>query len=267
MSSRDFLGSRLKEFRVSKGYTGIQVAKLIGINQSTLSRIEAGSLRPDDTYIEGFAKALKLSRKENQELELLVLAFRHEYERWDYDDPHLIENLQNRVQVLEAHSATLDSLSLHVIPGLLQLPKYSDALFLKFGLSDQRLRAKAVQARQQRQTRIQGSDTRIRFLLHQDALTFAIASEEVLTAQRKALSVWVSENEEKAELRILTNRVELPSCPVTSFTIYDGKYVSVETLTTSIGRFFKDEVRQYQEQFDTLWMSAESGRKASKLLV
>lgn len=266
MSSRDFLGNHLKELRVSKGVSGVQVAKLIGINQSTLSRIEAGSLRPDDKYLEGFAKALKLNKRENQELELLVLAFRHEYERWDYDDPYLIENLQKRVQVLEEHSTTLDTLCLHVVSGLLQLPKYSEAVFSKFGLLDPKHRVKAVQARQQRQTRIRASDTRIRFLLHQNTLTFALAGEEILNAQRKALSAWVSDNDSKAELRILTDRVELPSCPVTSFTIYDGKYVSVETLTTSIGRFFRDEVQRYQLQFDALWAAAERGSKARKLL-
>lgn len=52
----DNFGSRLKQYRVDKGWTGTQLAETIGISQGSLSEIENGKREPSGKFFHGIAK-------------------------------------------------------------------------------------------------------------------------------------------------------------------------------------------------------------------
>lgn len=54
-----YMASKLKEARVNAKLTQNQAAKLLGMTQSNLSKIEAGLLRLDVFQVENFAKTYK----------------------------------------------------------------------------------------------------------------------------------------------------------------------------------------------------------------
>lgn len=54
------LGKRIKELRVSKGIKQCELADLLGMERSNLTRIESGKQRPSDEYLEKIAKILNV---------------------------------------------------------------------------------------------------------------------------------------------------------------------------------------------------------------
>ena len=51
----DTFGSRLKQYRIDKGWTGTQLAEIIGISQGSLSEIENGKREPSGKIFYGIA--------------------------------------------------------------------------------------------------------------------------------------------------------------------------------------------------------------------
>jgi transcriptional regulator with XRE-family HTH domain len=52
------LGARIAEARKAAGFTQIQLAAVLGIEQSYLSRWERGKVRPSERYREALTQAL-----------------------------------------------------------------------------------------------------------------------------------------------------------------------------------------------------------------
>lgn len=55
MGNGDFFGARLKIFRKNKGITGIELARIIGISQGSLSDLERGKTNPSLGTIQNLA--------------------------------------------------------------------------------------------------------------------------------------------------------------------------------------------------------------------
>ena len=58
------LGKRIKELRISKGIKQCELADLLGMERSNLTRIESGKQRPSDEYLEKIAKILNIEIQE-----------------------------------------------------------------------------------------------------------------------------------------------------------------------------------------------------------
>jgi transcriptional regulator with XRE-family HTH domain len=58
------IGRRLKELRLRRGMTQVEVARELGINQSAVSEYEKGEIRIHAALVAGFAKVLRASADE-----------------------------------------------------------------------------------------------------------------------------------------------------------------------------------------------------------
>lgn len=63
-ASEKTIGLRLRDLRIRRGLTQVELARAVGINQSALSDYETGTVRLHAALVAGFAKALKASADE-----------------------------------------------------------------------------------------------------------------------------------------------------------------------------------------------------------
>jgi len=58
------LGKRIREIRIEKGITQVQLAHSIGKDQQSIQRLEAGNINPSYYYLCEIAEGLKISIEE-----------------------------------------------------------------------------------------------------------------------------------------------------------------------------------------------------------
>jgi Fic family protein len=114
------IGNILKEARLSKKLTGVEAAKLLGIDASLLNRMESGSRTPTKEHIQAMSKLYKIPVKqlqiewlsdkiynelkdEDYALEALQVAEAiFSYGRADYEDEEIISKINKLKKQLDA---------------------------------------------------------------------------------------------------------------------------------------------------------------------
>lgn len=181
---RQQLAAELRRLRDLAGISGRELAKRVGISQSTLSRIEAGTVVPPLPQVLEWAKAVGADADCQQSLHALTEAA-HSPEVHDWaaslaERPHL----QDDVRAFEEDAHVVRNFQPTLVPGLLQTADYARRVFATFDppYSPDALTA-ALAARLHRQRVLYDPAKRFEFLITEAALRFRPGPHRILLAQ------------------------------------------------------------------------------------
>ncbi len=183
LGKRRQLGGELRRLREQAGLSGRDLAALVGISQSKVSRIESGATIPTVPEVTGWASATRAADSAPDVLRMLTDAAYNEVHPWDdalRDQAHL----QDAIQELENSSGVKQIYEPSVVPGLLQTAEYARRLFTMFEPPYAERDIPAVVAgRLDRQTALFDPARRFEFLITEAALRFRLGPASVMAAQ------------------------------------------------------------------------------------
>ncbi|MGV9662908.1 helix-turn-helix domain-containing protein [Nocardia niigatensis] len=181
---RQQLGAELRRLRDMAGISGRELAKRVGISQSTLSRIEAGQVVPPLPQVLDWAKEVGAEPDSQHSLRALTEAA-HSPEVRDWaaslaDRAHL----QDDVRAFEEDAQVVRNFQPALVPGLLQTADYARRVFATFDppYAPDALAA-ALAARLERQRVLYDPAKRFEFLITEAALRFRPGPHRMLLAQ------------------------------------------------------------------------------------
>lgn len=187
-SKRRRLAAELVRLRDQAGLSGRQLARQVGISQSKVSRIEAGTAMPSMPEVTAWVEAVGTDTETRNRLRDLTEAAYIEVHSWRSllrDRPHLQKDIGQR----EAAASQVRTFQASIVPGLLQTPDYATHVFSMFQISyttDDA--AAAVAARMRRQTALHEGG-RFDFLMTEAALRWRPGSSGMLAAQLERISL------------------------------------------------------------------------------
>lgn len=227
--ARASLGINVRALREASGLSGKQLGDLIGISQSLVSKYERGTSKISRETLEKVMKALNASAPERSapvskfELsQLPALSMRAVIAGG-------VENRQREIRDYEQYVRNFAQFEQTVIPGLLQLPNYTREVLARFGVPEASIEA-AISERRQRQHALTQSERSFHFVIAETVLYTPISTVGVLIEQLR----WLMMNLEWAHVRIGLVPAVHGNVPgaLTGFMIYDGRYVTTETVVT-----------------------------------
>jgi transcriptional regulator with XRE-family HTH domain len=259
------LGGRLRELRVAAELTGTELARLMGISQSKLSKIETGRVSASVEDIERFADALKLPEDVRESLLDHATTILTEFNTWRVLTRRGLQRKQREVYEIEMSSTVMKTFHAILIPGLLQTAEYTRQLLLKAGFRDSDRLAEAVTTRLERQTLLYDQGRHFEFLIAESAFRFRYGSVPTMLAQLDRISSLATLPNVK--IGIIPWSAEVPTVPLSGFDIYDDKLVTVETITAEITVHDANDIQLYLNTFESLTTAAVYDEPAGNALM
>ncbi len=246
-SQRQRLGTELRKLRKLAGLNGYQLAEHVGISQSKVSRIEAGSAVPTIREAEASARAVGASDDVLANLIGMAEAALTEVETWRIALRHGLPNLQTDVRALEANARRISNFQPSLMPGLLQTAEYARRVFT---LADE--------------------DRRFEFLVTEAALRWRPGPPKLLLAQLDRVgSVATLSN---VSIGLIPQDTEATAAGSHGFAIYENRedseepFVRVELIHGELTVSDPEDVAIYREWFSRLGSAAVFGEDARSLL-
>ncbi|MGY2006536.1 helix-turn-helix domain-containing protein [Nocardia gipuzkoensis] len=183
------LGRALRDARQANGYTLEQVAEVLEISRSTLSRLELGQnekVRVRD--IDYICQFYGLPQDRIEYLKLLVTQSTARV--WWEDFQNLIRPGFNTYLQLEAAATELHFFQSLVIPGLLQTPDYARSVGASASVGTSEEADRLVERRIQRSAILtrRHKPMRAEFLLHESALRTVVGSRSIMASQYRHIA-------------------------------------------------------------------------------
>src|SRR5690625_3414781 len=180
------LSAELRRSRQEANFTASQVAKEVGWTHPKVTKMETGAskrIKPDD--LDKLMDLYGITDPERREC-MQALAKDARLRGWwsKYKDVFKNESLPD----FEAEASTLRTYESQVIPGLLQIPEYTESIFRggRYTDSDEiERRAEARMARREILTRF--DPVRLRTVIDESALNRLVGGPEVLVKQLRHL--------------------------------------------------------------------------------
>lgn len=264
------LATELRLLRDLNGVTGRELARRIGISQSKVSRIEAGTVLPSTAEVAAWARAAGAADETQRLLEALTDAARTEAETWQAaleGRPHLQDEILER----EAAARRARTFQPAVVPGLLQTSAYAQRVLTMFKAQvPQTSVAAAVAARLDRQLALYEDDKEFEFLITEAALRWRPGPVRLLLAQYDRIAT-VS-TLDAVSIGIIPFAVEAETVLSHGFALYDGAepdpapFVLVETDHAWLTVSAPDDVALYQDRWSSLRKMARFGDEAREFL-
>jgi transcriptional regulator with XRE-family HTH domain len=252
------LGGELRGLRDLAGLSGRDLARQLGISQSKVSRIEAGTTLPSLPEVKAWATAVGASVEVREWLIDTTEAAFTEVHPWR-TALGVRTHLQDEVRERELRAKTSRVFQPSVVPGLLQTADYARRVFGMFQAkvyTDEGLAA-AVAGRLHRQLALYEHGRRFEFLITEAALRWRPGPAATLLAQLdRIFSVSTLEN-----VSIGLIPFTKPATVYTShgFVIYaadeesdQGTIATVETIHAQLIIHSPDDVRLYEERWSML---------------
>jgi transcriptional regulator with XRE-family HTH domain len=262
---RELLGQRLAELRVQRGVSGRQLAPRLGVQQPALVKVERGKLIPSTQYLTKFARALKLSPAERDEIFTLADSLLHKTHRVQLGREGEFTRLQRLVSALDYRE--LRVFQMNLVPGPLQTEAYSRALFLTDppdGKEQPRVEAdleSALKERRKQTDRLSHAHRRFVFLIHENALRTRICPAKTMTSQLRHL-VEVSRRK-NVEIGLVPAshdyRVAQLEAPLNSFDLFDDALLTLDIYKGWLHFWSPDMISEYKTYFERLRSSALFG--------
>jgi transcriptional regulator with XRE-family HTH domain len=251
-ATRRRLAMELVRLRDQAGLSGREMARQIGISQSKVSRIEAGTTMPTLPEVTAWAEAVGTTVEMSTELRSLTEAAFTEIHRWRSllrDRPHLQDQIGRR----EAAAGRVRAFQPSIVPGLLQTADYAARVFsmsqLPYAEGDA---AAAVAGRLRRQAALDDGG-RFEFLLTESALRWSPGPRHLMLAQLERIVLL-------STIAPVSVGV-IPACaaPATAiphgFVIYgedDSAHVTIETIHANVEVYQPTDVALYENQWTLL---------------
>ncbi|WP_198347223.1 helix-turn-helix domain-containing protein [Nocardia terrae] len=265
---RQQLGVELRRLRDIAGISGRELAKRVGISQSTLSRIEAGHVVPPLPQVLDWAKAVGADADCQRSLRGLTEAA-HSPEVRDWasslaDRPHL----QDDVRALEEDAQVVRNFQPALVPGLLQTADYARRVFASFDppYSPDALAA-ALAARLDRQRVLYDPAKRFEFLMTEAALRFRPGPHRILLAQLdRIISI---ETLDTVTIGVIPQDIEASTTIPHGFVIYESEdhaLASAEPISGSMVTRGPELVDAHRRRWDALTRMALFDTDAHRFL-
>jgi transcriptional regulator with XRE-family HTH domain len=251
------IGARLRHYRQKIGLSGEDLARKLGINQSQLSRIEAGLRRPTARLIVTASKELTVPAKQRDELVRATKSLFVDMHDWKVLHRNGLARYQIDAQSIEKSSKRIRVLQTSLIPGLLQTPEYATSVLHMVQAKKNDDIKEAVLQRLERQTLLYDQSRAFTFLLTESALRSSVCPNKNFPEQLKKLrDVSRFPN---VVLGVIPSSVRLPVLIPNSFHIFDRREVRLETTAAEIIISDLESVRIYDRQFEALLKIAKTG--------
>jgi transcriptional regulator with XRE-family HTH domain len=262
LAGQDRISSTLRELRGRTGLSGVRAARLAGISQSRISRIESGVFVPKDTEIRSLCQLYQAP--EDVTIGLLQAAADLRAEAGPVrlvirrGDAH---KLQERIGRIESDSADIGVFQPALIPGLLQTADYMRAVFSDGSDLTAEDLERSVAARITR-SQILGSGKKFTFILPEGALRWQATSPAVMAAQLDHLAELAA----RLPVGVIPWTRPVSVFTTTGFSLYDRRTVILGTRSGT--SFITDprDVADYVALFDTLTSVAVFGQEAQSIL-
>lgn len=268
---RQRLAGRLRDLRAATGLSGNRFAARISWTQSKVSRLETGKQIPNDADLDAWTRATNASEEQVQELLDLRTLARVEYATWRDVATRGEGGLAGRQADYAEQEQQVSRFAEYqpgMIPGIVQTAAYARELLmlpggpLSAGASPADVEA-LIGQRVRRQEILYQPSRLIQVLVGEAALYAAPGARDTMVDQLHRLIDYAGLV--AVEVAVLPLRT-LAVMPLTSFVIYDGDCVTVETLTGEYQLTEPVEVAVYRQAFDVLRDSAVKGPDAVALI-
>lgn len=248
----------VRTLRRRAGLTGVELARLCGVSQSRISRMETGHLVPQDDEVDRIATALGADAERREQLHDQARAARSRMQSWRTLHARGFTGHQQTVARWEQQASRIRLFQPNLVPGLLQTAEYArHAIELSTQAPDT---ASAVAARMARQSILYDRGKSFEFLITEGALRWRIVPTEVHVGQLNHL----------ASLATLAN-VEIGVIPLTArvaahqstmFCLFDDASAYVELLNGEVATEERQDVAEYGAAFTGLSDAASYGEDA-----
>ena len=272
---RDELAAGLRRLRSLAGQSGRELGALIGVDQSTVSRIERGEQRVTLAQVAAWVKATGASDEDHAAVLALAEAAIVGPASWADVGESGDTNLQTETAKLEADSRLLSFYLPAAIPGLLQTAAYARRLFVSGPLGGALPNIpKRVMDRMERQRVLYDESKRFRFVIPEAVLRWPYGPPDdpaVLDEHREQLArvEWATARP-NIDLGILPLA---PSAPWRSagFVIYDEMtddepQVHLEWLTRPFAVTGIEALDMTRRAFANLMAASVTGDEARRLI-
>lgn len=264
------LAEELKRLRVAAGLTGRQLAPQIGVEQSTISRIEHGLQRVSVRQVALWGKATSATDERIAELLALAEDILVGPRSWRDASETGSTDLQPEIADLEARTGTLSIYQPAALPGLLQTAAYARRLFSSGPEGVFPDIAERVVHRLERQRILYDDSKQFRFVIPEAVLRWPYGPPDdpaVLDEHREQLArVEMVMGRPNVEIGILLLR---PTAPwrLAGFDIYDDikdgePLVHLEWLTRPYNISEPDQVEMCRQAFGNLLSASVTGEEA-----
>jgi transcriptional regulator with XRE-family HTH domain len=251
------VGPELAKLRKQRGLTGQALAKLAGMSQSKISKIEVGSVVPSTDDVDRLARALGAS--EDQVTALIERAEGHQDELVDvrFTARRMIST-QEDLASLEQKSRSVHVFQPAVVPGLLQTAEYARAVLSDYAEvfvealggsgADQKAVPPAVTARVARQEVLYDTDKSIHLVLMETVLMNRVCGPADMLAQVERIRTVSSYP--NVTIGIVPATTELSYPPLHGFHLLDDRNLMIDLANTSVSSRGRDVLRIYRTVFD-----------------
>jgi transcriptional regulator with XRE-family HTH domain len=248
----------VRTLRRNAGLTGVELARLAGVSQSRISRIETGHLVPQPDEVDRLATALNLDADARGELLDSARAARSTLRSWRLLHTPGVAKHQDEIARMEQTATRLRLFQPNLVPGLLQTAEYArHAIELSTTSQDIGL---GVARRIARQSILYDRGRSFEFLTTEGALRWRIVPTEVHVGQLNHLASLATLA--NVSLGIIPLRARVRALQNTMFCLFDDALAYAETMTGEATTEDRQEVAQYGAMFSALSESAVTGEDA-----
>jgi transcriptional regulator with XRE-family HTH domain len=265
------LATELRQLRDLRGMTGRELARRIGISQSKISRIEAGTALPSISEVARWAEAVDAPAETRCLLETLTKAAHTEVDTWQAaleGRPHL----QDDVRELETTARRTRNFQPHLVPGLLQTPDYAQRVFTMFKeRAPETDIPSAVAERMNRQLALYEEGKEFEFIITDGALRWRPGPPRLLLAQLDRIAAMSTKDNVSVGIIPLL-QVEATDSISNGFVMYEAENASasplvrIETIHAGLTVQAADDVKAYEEHWSALSRMARFGDEARAFL-
>jgi transcriptional regulator with XRE-family HTH domain len=271
---RQQLAEELRRLRAVSGLSGRQLAELLGVNQSTVTRIERGQQRVSVTHADQWAKATGAPEERRTEILALAEDALVGPRTWEETSGTGSANAQPELREIEAQTGTLCVYNPAAVPGLLQTASYAKRVFCSGPSGVLPDLAARVMSRMDRQQVLYDQVKRFRFVIPEAVLRWPFGPPD-------DPAVWDDHREQLARIAAAVARpnVELGVLPLQpnpywrlgGFVLFDDldnadPFVHIEELAGPVNVDDQAGVAMYRTAFDNLMSVALVGDQASELI-
>lgn len=183
LTKRAQLAGELRRIRELRGLTGRELAQLVRISQSKVSRIESGRTVPTLSEVSAWSSAADASDETREWLVELAQSVHTEVHSWPVA-LRMRAHIQDEIEERELHARTVRVFQSSVVHGLLQTAEYARRMF---SLGDESksadVVAESLDARMRRQQVVYEDDRRFEFVLTEAALRWRPGPARLMLGQ------------------------------------------------------------------------------------
>jgi transcriptional regulator with XRE-family HTH domain len=248
----------VRTLRRNAGLTGVELARLVGVSQSRISRIETGHLIPHPDEVDRLATALKLDADGREQLHDQARASRSTMRSWRLMHAQGVGKHQTDIGRMEQTATRLRLFQPNLVPGLLQTAEYARrAIELATDAQDVGL---GVARRMTRQQILYDRGKSFEVLITEGALRWRIVSTDAHVAQLRHLASLATL--ENVLIGVIPWRAQVGAHQSTMFCLFDDALAYVELLNGEVATEDPQDLTQYAATFAALKDSAVTGEDA-----